>query len=90
MTNTLCHVTLANNSAMIEDHFGMHLVLIPHCMTKILAKECKSGKSTVLALGTMGTRLIASSTHFLALIHVAYCCGSGTGNTAMLGPLYLV
>ena len=38
---------------MIEDHFGMYLVLIPHCMTEILAKECKSGKSTVLALGTV-------------------------------------
>ena len=31
----------------------MYLVLIPHCMTEILAKECKSGKSTVLALGTV-------------------------------------
>ena len=40
---------------MIEDHFGMYLVLIPHCMTEILAKECKSGKSTVLALGTVST-----------------------------------
>ena len=38
---------------MIEDHFGMYLVLIAHCMTEILAKECKSGKSTVLALGTV-------------------------------------
>ena len=38
---------------MIEDHIGMYLVLIPHCMTEILAKECKSGKSTVLALGTV-------------------------------------
>ena len=38
---------------MIEDHFGTYLVLIPHCMTEILAKECKSGKSTVLALGTV-------------------------------------
>ena len=35
-------------SAMIEDHFGMYL-----CMTEILAKECKSGKSTVSALGTV-------------------------------------
>ena len=33
----------------------MHLVLIPHCMTEILAKECKIGKSTVLALGTVYT-----------------------------------
>ena len=31
----------------------MYLVLIAHCMTEILAKECKSGKSTVLALGTV-------------------------------------
>ena len=31
----------------------MYLVLIPHCMTEILAKECKSGKSTVLTLGTV-------------------------------------
>ena len=31
----------------------MYLVLIPHCMTEILSKECKSGKSTVLALGTV-------------------------------------
>ena len=31
----------------------MYLVLIPHCMTEILAKEYKSGKSTVLALGTV-------------------------------------
>ena len=31
----------------------MYLVLIPHCMTEILAKECKSGKFTVLALGTV-------------------------------------
>ena len=31
----------------------MYLVLIPHCMTEILAKECKSGKSTVLALGAV-------------------------------------
>ena len=31
----------------------MHLVLIPHCMTEILAKECKSGESTVLALSTV-------------------------------------
>ena len=31
----------------------MYLVLIPHCMTEILAKECKNGKSTVLALGTV-------------------------------------
>ena len=31
----------------------MYLVLVPHCMTEILAKECKSGKSTVLALGTV-------------------------------------
>ena len=31
----------------------MYLVLTPHCMTEILAKECKSGKSTVLALGTV-------------------------------------
>ena len=31
----------------------MHLVLIPHCMTGILAKEYKSGKSTVLVLGTV-------------------------------------
>ena len=38
---------------MIEDHFRMHLVLIPHCITEILAKECKSGESTVLALGTV-------------------------------------
>ena len=38
---------------MIEDHFGMYIVLIPHCTTEILAKECKSGKSTVLALGTV-------------------------------------
>ena len=38
---------------MIEDHFGMYLVLIPHCMTEILAKECKSGKSTDLAFGTV-------------------------------------
>ena len=39
---------------MIEDDFGKYLVLIPHCMTEILAKECKSGISTVLALGTVG------------------------------------
>ena len=38
---------------MIEDYFGMYLVLIPIYMTEILAKECKSGKSTVLALGTV-------------------------------------
>ena len=38
---------------MIEDHFGVYLILIPHCMTEILAKESKSGKSTVLALGTV-------------------------------------
>ena len=38
----------------------MYLVLIPHCMTEILAKECKSGKSTVLALGTVVIMLIAS------------------------------
>ena len=38
---------------MIEDHFGMFLVLIPHCMTEILARECKSGKSTILAFGTV-------------------------------------
>ena len=31
----------------------MYLVLIPHCMTEIIVKECKSGKSTVLALGTV-------------------------------------
>ena len=32
----------------------LYLVLIPHYMTEILlAKECKSGKSTVLALGTV-------------------------------------
>ena len=36
----------------------MYLVLIPHCMTEILAKECKSGKSTVLALGTVAGRKI--------------------------------
>ena len=41
---------------MIEDHFGMYLVLIPHCMTEILAKECKSEKSTVLVLGTVHSR----------------------------------
>ena len=29
---------------MIEDHFGMHLVVIPYCMTDILAKECKKWK----------------------------------------------
>ena len=29
---------------MIEDSFDTHLVLIPHCMTEILPKECKSGK----------------------------------------------
>ena len=43
----------------------MFLVLIPHCMTEILAKECKSGKSTVLALGTVrawsGSRAQAAS-----------------------------
>ena len=33
----------------------MYLVLIPHFMTKIIAKECKSGKSTVLVLGTVDT-----------------------------------
>ena len=47
-----------NCSAMIEDDFGMYLVLIPHCMTEILAKECKSGKSTVLALGTVAVKEI--------------------------------
>ena len=26
---------------------------VPHCMTEILAKDCKSGKSTVLVLGTV-------------------------------------
>ena len=31
----------------------MYLVLKPHCMTEILAKECKSGISSVLALGTV-------------------------------------
>ena len=31
----------------------MYLVLISHCMTKVLAKECKTGKSTVLALSTV-------------------------------------
>ena len=36
----------------------MYLVLIPHCMTEILAKECKSGKSTVLALGTVAVKEI--------------------------------
>ena len=36
---------------MIEDHFGMYLVLIPHCMTEILlAKECKSGNLLLLPL----------------------------------------
>ena len=35
------------------DHFGMYLVLIP----EIIAKECKSRKSTVLALGTVATSL---------------------------------
>ena len=33
----------------------MYLVLIHHCMTEILAKECKSGKSTVLAPGNVST-----------------------------------
>ena len=31
----------------------MYLVLISHCMTEILAKECKSGKLTLLVLGTL-------------------------------------
>ena len=31
----------------------MYPALIPHCMTEILAKECKNGKSTVLALVTV-------------------------------------
>ena len=39
---------------MIEDHFGMYLLLVPHCMTEILAKECKSGKSAVLVFSTVG------------------------------------
>ena len=38
---------------MIGDHFGMYLVLIPHYRIEILAKECKSALSTVLALGTV-------------------------------------
>ena len=38
---------------MVEGHFGTYLVLIPNCMTEILAKECKSGKSNVLALDTV-------------------------------------
>ena len=44
---------------MIENHFGMYLVLIPHCMTEILAKESKNGKSTVLALGTVALKMLA-------------------------------
>ena len=47
---------------MIGDHFGMYLVLTPHCMTEILAKECKSGKSTVLALGTVAGVFGSNST----------------------------
>ena len=38
---------------MIEGHFVMYLVLIHHCMTEILVKECNSGKCTVLVLGTV-------------------------------------
>ena len=51
---------------MIKDHFGMYLVLIPHCITEILAKECKSGKSTVLALGTVSVSDIG--------LHKVSCC----------------
>ena len=36
----------------------MYLVLIPHCMREILAKECKSGKFTVLALDTVAVKEI--------------------------------
>ena len=31
----------------------MQLVLLAHCMIKMLAIQCKSGKSTVIALGTV-------------------------------------
>ena len=42
----------------------MYLVLIPHCMTEILANECKSGKSTVLALGTVLVPIPNIPVHF--------------------------
>ena len=57
-TNTLCHVTC---SAMIEDHHGMYLVLIPHCMTEILPKECKSGNIYCLSARHCSPRL--NTTH---------------------------
>ena len=54
---------------MIEDHFSIYLVLIPHCMTEVLAKECKSGKSTVLVLGTVTSG--ASTRRIAVLISIA-------------------
>ena len=50
---------------MIDHDFGKYLVLIPHCVTEILAKECKSGKSTVLALGTVGLTLTVCATRMV-------------------------
>ena len=49
---------------MIEDYFGIYVVLIPNCMTEIIAKECKSGKSTLLALGTVP---VLSNTVFIRM-----------------------
>ena len=71
------------------DQFSMCLVLKPHCMTDILAKECKSGKSTVLALGTVhpptsvqgvaGVSLVSSPDHThimgVGLVTLEHCLG---------------
>ena len=57
----------------------MYLALISHCMTEILAKECKNGKSTVLALGTVVLYAVPSTYHVMkifqafSLLNSAHC-----------------
>ena len=53
----------------------MYLVLIPHYMTEILVKECKSGKSTVLALGTVVMNFLSCTCMWtFSQLAVCYIC----------------
>ena len=53
-----------------------YLVLIPHSMTELLAKECKSGKHTVLALDTVfcGPEMNNALGNNIRLVSVVYEC----------------